>query len=652
MSKYPWALGLLCLLVLACGPAPAPVASPVKVTQVAVAQVDPGAVRGDEVDDADPGPIPVGAADPQLGRRDAPVTIVEFGDFQCPFCGRAQVTMREIRERYGDKVRLVWKNAPLPFHPRARPAAVAAMMIFERMGNEAFWTTLDAFYAAQAHLEDIVAAAGNRLGISPGKPAPASEHAEAKIDADLSLAKEVDAVATPTFFVNGLMLVGAQHADKFSAVIDEQLKKAEDLLARGTPGRRLYAELAKAQYRKEPPKPPPPPPKPAEEDRTVWLVPVGGSAVRGKATAPVTIVEFSDFQCPFCRRVVPTLAEIQQIYGDKVRLVFKHNPLPFHPRAAPAAELAIEARAQKGDKGFWAAHDLLFADQTKLDEADLLVHAKTLGLDLTRVDAAIAKRKHQREIDADQDLGDDLQASGTPHFFINGRRLVGAQPIEKFKAVIDEELAKAEALIKGGVPAAQVYARLQTGAKTAPPPEKKKIPPPTRDNPSRGPAGAKVVVQFFSDFECPFCKRVVPTVEELEKAFPGKIRLVWRNKPLPMHAHAELASEAAMEAFEQKGAAGFFAMYELLYAASGQQGALERPALETYAAQIGLDPVRFAHALDTQSHKAVIDADNKIGDDAGIFGTPAFVINGYFVSGAQPLGKFKKIVARALAEAK
>jgi protein-disulfide isomerase len=197
-----------------------------------------------------------------------------------------------------------------------------------------------------------------------------------------------------------------------------------------------------------------------------------------------------------------------------------------------------------------------------------------------------------------------------------------------------------------------VYVRLQAGAKAPLPLPKKAIPKPTRDNPSRGPAGAKVVVQFFSDFECPFCKRVVPTVEELEKGFPGKIRLVWRNKPLPFHSHAELASEAAMEAFEQKGAAGFFAMYEMLYAASGQPGALERPALETYAAQIGLDPVRFAHALDTQSHKAVIDADIKVADEAGIVGTPAFVINGYFLSGAQPLGKFKKIVARALAEAK
>ena len=126
--------------------------------------------------------------------------------------------------------------------------------------------------------------------------------------------------------------------------------------------------------------------------------------MRGKATAPVTIVEFADFQCPFCGRVEPTLSRSLAHYGDKVRLVWKHNPLPFHPRAEPAAELAIEARAQKGDKGFWAAHDLLFRkecqgapgatdksdlrrrrsgtwvdNQTKLADADLLGYAKTLG---------------------------------------------------------------------------------------------------------------------------------------------------------------------------------------------------------------------------------------------------------------------------------
>jgi protein-disulfide isomerase len=420
--------------------------------------------------------------------------------------------------------------------------------------------------------------------------------------------------------------------------------------------------------------PPPSPsaPSKADDDRTVWQVPVGKSPVRGKATALVTLVEWADFQCPFCGRVTPTVKKLQTEYGDKLRVVFKHNPLPFHPHAEPAAELALEARAQRGDRGFWAAHDLLFGKecagakgddrqscmdaggtwmdhQTQLDDTDLLGYAKALGLDVGKVQAAIAGKKHAATIMEDQDLGDDLQASGTPHFFINGRRLVGAQSIEKFRAVIDEELEKAQKMVKKGVAAGLVYEKIAATGKGAPPPERKTVPAPTRANPARGPASATVTVQMFADFQCPFCKRSLQTVEDLEKAFPGKIRVVWMNLPLPMHNHAALAAEAAMEAFRQKGDTGFWAMHALLFAGQGSSG-LERPALDGYAAQLGLDAAQFAAALDARAHKAEVDADAKIAADAGISGTPAFVINGYFLNGAQPLNKFRRIVERALAE--
>src|SRR5262249_22512000 len=160
--------------------------------------------------------------------------------------------------------------------------------------------------------------------------------------------------------------------------------------------------------------------------------------------------------------------------------------------------------------------------------------------------------------------------------------------------VIDAELQKAEALVQGGTPAAKVYEKLQSTAVSAPPPEKKTVPPPTRSNPSRGPANAKAVVQFFAAFQCPCTKRSLPTIHDLEKAFPGKIRVVFRNLPLPMHKDAELAAEAAMEAFRQKGAAGFWVMFDLLFAAQGQPDGLARPALDGMASQVGLDMNRFA----------------------------------------------------------
>ena len=103
----------------------------------------------------------------------------------------------------------------------------------------------------------------------------------------------------------------------------------------------------------------------------MWKVPVSGSPVRGNVAAPVTIVEFSDFQCPFCKRAEVTIDKVRDTYGDKVRIVWKHDPLPFHPRAEPAAELALEARAKGGDAAFYRAHDKLFDSSPKLEDDDL-----------------------------------------------------------------------------------------------------------------------------------------------------------------------------------------------------------------------------------------------------------------------------------------
>ncbi|MBF0126477.1 MAG: DsbA family protein [Magnetococcales bacterium] len=158
---------------------------------------------------------------------------------------------------------------------------------------------------------------------------------------------------------------------------------------------------------------------------------------KGDAKAPVTIIEFSDFECPYCRRAQVVLKKVQEAYGDKVRMVFRHYPLPFHAKAPKASEAAQCAQ----DLGkFWPMHDLLFDEKTKLEVPDLKVHAKTLGLDQEKFDKCLDSGKHGDRVMADLADGKKLGVTGTPTFFINGVRLVGAQPFEKFKAVIDEEL--------------------------------------------------------------------------------------------------------------------------------------------------------------------------------------------------------------------
>src|SRR5215470_3405739 len=163
------------------------------------------------------------------------------------------------------------------------------------------------------------------------------------------------------------------------------------------------------------------------------------SPYQGPANAPIELVEFSDFQCPYCYRAHPTVKQVLNTYGNKVRFVYRNYPLPNHPNAFPAAE-AAQCANEQGQ--FWAYHDRLFADQTKLGEADLKASAAALGMDAGRFNACLDSHKYKERVDADMRAGVEAGVDGTPAFFINGRMLSGAQPYDEFKKVIDEELAR------------------------------------------------------------------------------------------------------------------------------------------------------------------------------------------------------------------
>jgi protein-disulfide isomerase len=163
---------------------------------------------------------------------------------------------------------------------------------------------------------------------------------------------------------------------------------------------------------------------------------------KGPAAAPVTIVEFSDFQCPACGRAFPTLKRVLQQYEGKVRLVFRDFPLDMHPQAPKAAEAARCA----GEQGkFWEMHDRLFTNQRALQIPDLKRHATELGLDAASFDSCIDSGKHAASWKADMDAGRKLGVGATPTFFVNGRLLNGAMPFQAFSEVIDQELARAGA---------------------------------------------------------------------------------------------------------------------------------------------------------------------------------------------------------------
>jgi protein-disulfide isomerase len=168
-------------------------------------------------------------------------------------------------------------------------------------------------------------------------------------------------------------------------------------------------------------------------------VAAAGRPAKGPADAPIEMIEFSDFQCPFCQRANPTVQQVLSTYGDRIHFVYRHYPLPNHPNARPAAEAAACADEQGK---FWPYHDQLFANPNKLATADLKQHAVELGLDSARFNTCVDTHQAAAVVDADIKEADRTGMSGTPAFFINGRSLDGAQPFDAFKRIIDEELQR------------------------------------------------------------------------------------------------------------------------------------------------------------------------------------------------------------------
>lgn len=594
--------------------------------------------------------VPVHPDDPSLGPRTAPVTIVMWSDFQCPYCSRVEPTIRKLRERYGDQLRVVWKDLPLGFHKHAREAAVVARVAYLKHGNDAFWQMHDRIFENQASLtaDNLVAWAAD-AGIDPGTLEAFRPEAESKVDRALAESKALAINGTPAFYIDGQLLSGAQKVEKFAAVIDAHLARARELAAEGVAPGDLYPALVKTFWEApvaEEPEPDPP------IDSTVWEVAVGASPARGPKNALVTLVTFGDFQCPFCKRLAATFAELDKAYPGKLRFVFKDKPLSFHDQAMSAARVGREIRKQKGDEAFFRFHDAVFAG-SKLSDGDLEAYAAAIpGVDVKKVRAAIEQQKYEEDIDKDVEQSELLEVTGTPHTFVNGRSLSGSQPLAKWKLLVDEELAKAEAKVKAGTAPEKLYEETIKGGKLLRALDLK-VP---ADAPFRGGAKAKVVLQVFSEFQCPFCRRfarVIPdvadtgTLEKLEKRYGDKIKIVWRDFPLGFHPRARPAAAFAREAKKQRGLATFWKVHDELFDLAG---ALDDEKLEALAKRHGIDWGKAKAAIDSGAHDAAIDADQEAGKAAGVTGTPATFVNGRIVTGAQPETAFIKLIDRALAK--
>ncbi len=225
------------------------------------------------------------------------------------------------------------------------------------------------------------------------------------------------------------------------------------------------AEVQLEELKKEVVKAKPSTPTGRPDPEAYYKVEVGDAQAIGPKDALVTIVTWSDFQCPYCSRVTSTIETLRKDYGSDLRYVFKHNPLAFHKDARPAA-IAAEAAGEQGK--FFEMHDKLFENQRDLTEKNFIRWAKELKLDVKKFKRDIDSSAIHDRVDRQQKEGVALGARGTPSFFVNGRFLSGAQPVPAFKKLIDEEMGKANSKIAAGTPRSGVYRATIAGGRTSP----------------------------------------------------------------------------------------------------------------------------------------------------------------------------------------
>jgi protein-disulfide isomerase len=603
---------------------------------------------------------------PVRGPADADVTLVVFGEYLCPFSQRLEATLDRLVEAYGDRVRIVHRNYIV--HPPAEHLAEAALAAalqdrFREMHALLFENQRQLGEDTSA-VDDPAQRAG--LDLERFHEDLESDLVHRRLEADIAEGRRLGVTGTPTVFVNGRMAVGYRTAARLGAWIDELLgiptptipAEAEAAGAAGGAGRGAGEGGA-----------PPPAPRarrPREDPDAVYRVPVGRSPTLGPADALVTIVVFSDFECPFCGRVTPVLQGILDEHVDDVRVAFKNLPLEsIHRHARLAAEAALAAHAQGR---FWEYHDALFRHGDALERADLESYAEDLGLDLRAFRRALERHAHAAAIDDDVALARSLNVTGTPTFLVNGRKVVGAAE-ERLRELVAAELERAGRLVDEGTAREDVYdAIMEDASPTAvflPSEEDAGAPPAARGaarpdpeavvdvgvepwNPARGPATAPVTIVVFGEYLCPFCQRLEGTLDELVAAYGDRIRIVHRS--FIVHPTAEAAARAALAAALQgrfpEMHDALFANYELLRG----DGLRSDPqmVLEVVATQAGVDPEQMSTDMAGRLVRERLDADIAEAQRVGVTGTPTAFVNGHRVSGAQPAGAFGEWVDRAL----
>ncbi len=544
---------------------------------------------------------------PSDGPADAKVTLVIAHDYADPFSHKNRTTLDELRKKYGNDLRIVFRN--MVVHPRnAMAGALASCAAQKQKKFDAMEDKLwEGFQQRSWDMSDvdqgngpqkcwdlpegcaIVVGFAKEIGLDVNRFKADMKTCVQHVTDDMQeLQSKFNVAATPTFFINGRYLAGAMPTPEYEKLVDDELAKANDRIKKGTPKGRYYKTHVidkgekKIDWAAQPSPvggaPIPPPPRRREPDRALaYAIAVDGFPSTGPADAKVTLVIAHDYADPYSHKNRATLDELRKKYGSDLRIVFRN--MVVHPQTAMVGALASCA-AHKQNKfdametKLWTAFEQRQFDQAEVDKGNgpqkcwestdgcsiVLGFAKEIRLDVNRFRADM--KSCMPIVESDMRELKTFAVGATPSFFINGRFLSGAMPTGEFEKLIDEELAKANAEIKKGTPKARYYKTvilgkgekkvdLSPGPPTAmprpvrPEPDKSKNYAIKVDGyPSRGPADAKVTVVMFFDYATPYAEKVRPTLDELMKKYGNDVRIVHRTRLV--HPRNAMASALAL----------------------------------------------------------------------------------------------------------
>ena len=372
--------------------------------------------------------------------------------------------------------------------------------------------------------------------------------------------------------------------------------------------------------------PPAAPGAPRSNPAVGMMVNVAGKQTLGDKNAKLTLVEFTDYECPFCgRHFRDTAPKILKDYIEtgKIRYVFNDLPLSMHQHAKKAAEAALCA----GEQGkYWEMHDLLFANQQALDNANLIAYATKLGLDTPAFQKALESGKYEPQVNANAAEAARLGFTGAPSFAIGLtqpndapvkviKTIIGAQVYENFQRELADALKPQPSPPAGAVPvAADSVAPQNPAVGTSISVEGKQF---------KGKKDAKLTLIQFSDYECSFCGQLArDTIPSVIKDYveTGKLKFVFGDLALAGHSHAIKAGEASYCAAEQ---GRYWEMHDILFS---NQGALEMPNFLNYAKDLELDVDKFRQCLNTNRFASQIAQSSAAAQKAGFVSTPVQVI--------------------------